>query len=101
MLRLSDMKIIYKKDILNSIRELDEEILKHMGSSSNGEKWFDDHPGTWWYHTCFVELEGYDYQNLLIEVDTMKAYFLLYGLNELIGIIDDTIYTFETSSEED
>jgi len=101
ILRLSDMKIISKKEILNSIRELDEEILKHMGPPLDGEKWFDDNPATWWYHTCFVELGGYDYQKLLIEVDTMKAYFLLYGLNELIGIIDDTIYTFETSSEED
>ena len=98
MLRLSDMKIISKKEILNSIRELDEEILKHMCPPSDDEKWFNDNATSWWYHTCFVELEGGDCQTLLIEVDTMKACIIWDGL---IGIIDDTIYAFETPSEED
>jgi len=96
ILRLSDMKMIYKKDVFNAIKELDEEILKHITSTPDYDDWeewsFNDDLRNWWHHTCFFEAEGNHGQMLLIEIDTMKAYI---SWEKIIGIIEDTIYIME------
>lgn len=95
ILRLSDMKTIYREDVFNTIKKINQEI-SDMISWYNAEeelKWVLKHKMTeWWYYDYFIEVEGLSGQKILIEIDTMKYYVIWEHIVEIIG---DTVYVLE------